>query len=65
MAGLVFVQAAYEGTHGSFQVEYVTGTKKLHGTMVDQETVSHGSKNHTDVSPLPHHIQNVRQSQLE
>jgi hypothetical protein len=63
MAGLVFVQAAYEGTHESSQAEYVTGIKKLHGMMVDQETVLQGSKNHTGVSPLPHHLQNVQQSQ--
>jgi hypothetical protein len=62
---LAFVQAAYEETHESSQVEYVTGTKKLHGMMVDQEIVPHSSKNHIGVSPLPHHIQNVQQSQPE
>jgi hypothetical protein len=62
---LAFVQAAYEEIHESSQVEYVTGTRKLHGTMVGQETVLPGSKNHTGVSPLPHRIENIQHSHPE
>ena len=63
-AGLVFVQVANEDIRESSQVEYVIGTKKLHGMRADQETVSQGSKSHNGVILLLlHHLQNFQQSQ--
>jgi hypothetical protein len=62
MADLVFVQGAYEGTHESSQVVYVTETKMLPDMREDQETVLQGSKSHNGVTLPPHHLQNVQQS---
>jgi len=63
MADLVFVQGACEGIHESSQVEYVIGTRKLHGMRVDQGTAPQGSNSHNAVTPLPHHLRNVQQFQ--